>query len=60
MITIGTMPRNNVTKDELTTRVLKIKNELYNGMHYGKGGEWHDGAHDALNKVLDILKEYRA
>jgi len=59
MITIGIMPRNNVTKDEILVRVLKLKNELYNGLNYGKGSEWHDGAHAALNKVLDILKEYR-
>lgn len=53
------MPRNSVTKDELNVRVLNLKNELYNGLNYGKSGDWHDGAHDALNRVLDILKEYR-
>jgi len=53
------MSKNNVTKDELLCRVLKLKNELYNGLNYGKGGEWHNGAHDALNRVLDILQEYR-
>lgn len=59
MITIGTMPRNKVTKEEINYRVLKIKDELYSGHQYGKNGDWHDGAHDALNRVLDILKEYR-
>jgi len=53
------MPRNIMTKDELKCRVLKLKNELYNGMHHNKGGQWHDGAHHSLNKVLDILQEYR-
>ena len=60
MITIGTMPRNNMSKDEIKCRVLKLKDELYNGLQFGKSGEWHDGAHDALNKVLDILQEYRS
>jgi hypothetical protein len=59
MIGKSIMPRNSVTKDELNVRVLNLKNELYNGLNYGKSGDWHDGAHDALNRVLDILKEYR-
>lgn len=52
------MPRGIVTKNDVLARVYKLKNELYNGQQYAKSGEWHDGAHDALNKVLDILKEY--
>lgn len=52
------MPRGIVTKNDILARVYKIKNELYNGQHYGKNGDWHDGAHDALNRVLEILKEY--
>jgi hypothetical protein len=52
------MPRSIVTKNDLLYRVYRLKNELYNGQHYAKNGDWHDGAHDALNKVLDVLKEY--
>jgi len=59
MITVGTMPRNKMSKEEVKCRILKLKHELYNGMQYGKSGDWHDGAHDALNRVLDIVQEYR-
>jgi len=59
MITVGTMPRNKMHKEEVKCRILKLKNELYNGTQYGKNGDWHDGAHDALNRVLDIVQEYR-
>ena len=48
-----------MTKEEVKSRILKLKNELYNGQNHYKGGEWHDGAHNALNKVLDIIQEYR-
>ena len=27
------MPRNVMTKDEVKCRVMKLKNDLYNGMH---------------------------
>ena len=53
------MPRNAVKKDELECRVLKLKNELYNGSWSGRGQEWHNGAHTMLNRVLDMLSEYR-
>lgn len=53
------MPRNFMTKDEVKVRVLKLKNELYNGTNHDKNGDWHQGAHTALNRVLDILEEYR-
>lgn len=52
------MPRGKMLKVDMLARVYKLKNELYNGTNYAKSSEWHDGAHDALNKVLDILKEY--
>jgi hypothetical protein len=53
------MPRNGMTRQEIEARIYKLKTALYNGEHHGKSGDWHDGAHDALNKVLDILQEYR-
>jgi len=53
------MPRNAVKKDELECRVLKLKNELYNGSWSNRGQEWHDGAHTMLNRVLEMLSEYR-
>jgi len=42
----------------MIARVYKIKNELYDGKQHDKSGDWHDGCHDALNRVLDILSEY--
>jgi len=56
---VGPMPRNGMTRKEMECRVLKIKNELYNGTWRHKDGEWHDGAHEMLNKVLNIIEEYR-
>ena len=52
------MPRNIMTKDELKCRVLKLKNQIHEGMYNGASDDWLDGAHHSLNKVLDILQEY--
>lgn len=52
------MPRGRLTKVDILAKIYKIKNELYNGTHYNKSGEWHKGAHDSINKVLDIINEY--
>ena len=35
-----------------------MKNELYNGNYHDKNGDWHDGAHHMLNRILDMLNEY--
>ena len=50
---------NSMTKEEVEVRILKLKNELYDGSWHDKNGEWHDGAHTMLNRVLDIIQEYR-
>jgi len=52
------MPRGRVSKIDLESRTLKLKNALYNGEHSDKSGEWHDGAHEMLNRVLQMLNEY--
>lgn len=52
------MATGKVTKVDMLARVYKMKTALYNGQHHDKSGEWHDGAHESLNKVLDILNEY--
>ncbi|AOV60343.1 hypothetical protein N161109_197 [Synechococcus phage S-CAM9] len=46
-------------KDELNVRVLKLKKMLYDGTYHEANADWHDGAHHMLNKVLDVLDEYR-
>ena len=53
------MPRSNTTREEITCRVMKLKNELYDGTLKSEVGSWHDGAHSMLNRVLNILEEYR-
>jgi len=54
------MPRGQVKKDEMEVRVLNIKSQLCDGSYSAKNHEWHDGAHHALNEVLNILQEYRS
>lgn len=52
------MPRNEVTVAEFKTRVEKLKNELYwEEMNYGS--EARGLAHKYLNKVFDVIDEYR-
>ena len=52
------MPRGRMSKVDMLSRIYKIKTALYNGQHHDKSGEWHEGAHEALSKVLDALNEY--
>ena len=46
-----------LTKDEIKVRVLKLKNEL---IHEQEPVMYKDLALKYLNKVLDILDEYRS
>ena len=52
------MAKNQVNKEEFKVRVLKLKNEVYNESSDVWQGE-KNLAHKYLNKVLDILEEYR-
>ena len=52
------MPKNQVKKEELKNRVIKLKDEVYNETREVWQGD-KDLAHKYLNKVLDILEEYR-
>ena len=52
------MPRGKLTKEELGVRVLKLKRDLdRDPINYGTDPKWT--AQMYLNKVLDILEEYR-
>ena len=51
------MPRNQITANEIKTRVEKIKNELYWEEHK-YGSEARGLAHKYLNMVLDAIDEY--
>ena len=50
------MSKNQLTKDELKVRILKLKNRLYSDQP-----SWDSKglAHKYLNEVLDIIDEYR-
>jgi hypothetical protein len=52
------MPRGRMSKVDMLSRIYKMKTALYSGQHSDKSGEWHEGAHEALSKVLDALNEY--
>ena len=52
------MPKNQIEKEELKVRVMKLKHQVDT-----EGSDvWQaerDLAHKYLNKVLDIINEYR-
>jgi hypothetical protein len=50
------MPKNQLTKDELKVRVLKLKDRLYRDQ---PGWDSKALANKYLNEVLDIIDEYR-
>jgi hypothetical protein len=52
------MPRGQLFKTDMLAKVYKLKTELYNE-NLENGKSWNEGSHYALNKVLDILNEYR-
>ena len=52
------MPKNQLNKEELKVRVYKLKNQVDNEPSTVWQGE-KDLAHKYLNRVLDILDEYR-
>ena len=50
------MPKNELDRDEFKVRVLKLKHELDHERH-SEGISYL--AHKYLNRVLDIIEEYR-
>ena len=50
------MPKNQLTKDELKVRVLKLKDRLHRDQ---PGWDSKGLANKYLNEVLDIIDEYR-
>ena len=53
------MPRGTMTKIDLEARLYKLKTALYEGEHHDKSGDWHDGYHEAISRMLDYLQEWR-
>lgn len=52
------MSKNQITKEELKVRVLKLKDNLYKE-HIRPEMDMKGLTHKYLNKVLDIIDEYR-
>ena len=52
------MSRNQIAKDEIKVRILKLKNNLYTEQ-MGHHMNMKDLAHKYLNEVIDIIDEYR-
>jgi hypothetical protein len=52
------MPRGKIDKPEMLAKVYRLKSMLYDGDYKHQNNDWHNGSHDSLNKVLDILNEY--
>lgn len=50
------MPKNTMTKNEMKCRVLKLKDMLFKEC---KSESEKNLAHEYLNRVLDIIDEYR-
>jgi len=53
-----TMPRNQITKIDILSRVYTMKTSLYDGEKSDKPEEWHDGYHQALSEILSIVDEF--
>jgi len=50
------MSKNSLKKDEMRIRVLKLKNDLFSRQYDDRSKNL---AHEYLNRVLDIIEEYR-
>lgn len=50
------MPRNQIKKQEIRARILKLKHQLYEESYMDTHKEL---AHKYLNAVLNIIEEYR-
>jgi hypothetical protein len=53
------MPRNQLTKDEIKSWVLKCKDDLYREQITQYTTDPKKIAHKYLNKVLDKINEFR-
>ena len=54
------MPSGRIGKIDMLSRVYKLKDGLYNGENSDKNSDWHDGAHEMLNRILDMINEYHS
>jgi len=52
------MPKNQISKEEIKTRVLKLKNQLHVD-HIRHDMDMKGLAHKYLNEVIQMIDEYR-
>ena len=52
------MPRNQISKEEIKTRVLELKNQLHVD-HIRPDMDMKGLAHKYLNEVINMIDEYR-
>jgi hypothetical protein len=52
------MPRNKLTKDEIKSFVLELKNKL-NNENFGYSSDPKSLANRYINHILDKIEEYR-
>jgi hypothetical protein len=54
------MPRSQLTKIDILSRVIKMKNELHDGSYSPElPAPQKKAVDEALSKVVDIINEYR-
>lgn len=49
--------RGIMRKRDLLARIYKHKQDLYDEV-YAQTGDWSEGAHHMLNKMLELAQEY--
>lgn len=55
-----TMPRSQLTKVDILSKVLKLKDELHKEQQFNvHKKDTYDIAHRYLNEVLNFIEEYR-
>jgi hypothetical protein len=52
------MPRGRLSKVDILAKMYKMKTDLHNEVYVDKNTDWYDGAHDAIDKVLNYLNEF--
>ena len=52
------MGRGRIDKVDLKSRLMRMKNALYNGRYHGATDDWFEGSNYQLNSMLDIIEEY--
>ena len=52
------MGRGRIDKVDLKSRLMRMKNDLYNGRYHAATDDWYEATKYQLNTMLDIIEEY--